>query len=289
MPVPTTGSYKMFEESDSTAIRGAQQTKSPPDGVSGDNGDKFSKLKNKVRLQLLHPSYFTGDSRNDIDRSTNFRGYPIESERITCFQGSFTEILFPNQYTSTFTLHALDGFSTGSLSYSLAATSSEHVIHANTNSTLSVSVNTSSNTTFEGWSYNQSTDNIVSTSSTYTHTVGTQDFQIYAIIKSDAVGVRACYYSLSTGETTRCGTCSSEREIFFHRATYLTSSLEDLIWYKTADLSTVADNGYYRIFDFITGSNGEILKLIDNVNYAITSSGDAFPTSSCDGGFIYCS
>ena len=287
MPVPTTGSFKMFDTGDSESIKGAQLAKSPADNVSSVNN--FEGLAAEAKPQLMHPSYFTASAASDINRATNFRGYPIEVTDITCFKGVFTEILFPNQRTSTFTLHALDGFSTGSLSYSLAATSSEHVIHSNTGTTLSVSVNTSSNTTFEGWSYNQSTDNIVSTSSTYSHTVGTQDFQIYAIIKSDAIGFRACYYSLSTGETTRCGTCYFEREIFFHRATYLTSSLEDLIWYKTADLSTVADNGYYRIFDFITGSNGQILKRIDNVNYAITSSGDAFPTSSCDGGFIYCS
>jgi len=289
MPVPTTGSYKMFEESDSQAIRGAQQAKVPPDGVGGDNGDKFSKLKNKVRLPLLHPSYFQGDSKQDIDRSTNFRGYPIGTEFITCFKGTFEEITNYGYSQNCFTLHSLDGFATGSLSYSMAATSSEHCIWANSGSTLYVTVNTSSETTFEGWSYNQNVDDIISTTPTYTHNVGDEDFQVYALIKSDAIGIRTCYYSLLTGETARCGYCYDTRTVYFHRATYLTSSLEDLIWYKTADLSTVADNGYYRTFDYITGSNGEILKRIDNVNYAITSSGDAFPTSSCDGGFIYCS
>ena len=299
MPVPYTGSYRMFDTGstgnpNSNSIRGAQRHNASDD-VDGEKALKFTQAISKAKLQRFDRRYCGPNinNLNQITSSLQWRGYPMDLNNMLCFAGAFTEILFPNQWTTTFILQELDDEASGSLQYGMANPEPERVVvHSNSGSTVYCTVLTQSLTTFEGWSTSPSVSDIVSTSSTYGHTVEDYDEYIYALISiGDAVSQDFCYYSTSTGQNDRCAadSCTDVRTIFFSRDSLATSSLDEVIWYSNADLTSYASNGYYKPINEVIGDNGQVIKVIDGTNYLITgSSGDAHVHSTCTAGYIYC-
>jgi hypothetical protein len=299
MPVPYTGSYKMFdtgstENPNSNSIRGAQRHNALDD-VAGTKALKFTQAVSKAKLQRFDRRY-CGPNINSLDQITSslqWRGYPMDLNNLLCFKGAFTEILFPNQWSTTFILYELDDEASGSLQYDMAAPEPEQLtVYSNTGTTVYVSVVTQSDTIFEGWSTSPSVLDIVSTGSTYGHTVEDYNFTIYALISTgDAVSQDFCYYSTLTGQNDRCATdsCTDIRTIFFSRDSLATSSLDEVIWYSNVSLTSYASNGYYKPINEVVGDRGQVINVIDGTNYLITgSSGNAHVHSTCANGYIYC-
>lgn len=296
MGVPTSGSFKMFDTGSSenavdSSILGAQLYDAL-DIIPGNERGNFNSSKNNARLSRFHPSHLGPniDSISQVVSASQFRGYPVKLQDISCFSSSFQEIDFPILNCITWQVYKLDNLATGSIQYSSAPTASSITSCTNNGNTLYGIIVTSSNTEFVGWSLTQDENNIESTNPIYGYTMGDDDYKIYAIIQSsNAIALDMCYYSTSTGQTDRCTYCSSTRKVYFDRDTYLTSSLDDLIWYNNQDLTTFAPNGYYRSYEERTTSFGFTRKYIDNINYLITGSdGDAHAHSVCEGDFIYC-
>lgn len=298
MGVPTNEStpFKMFDTGSGaspvdTSIRGAQ-LHDADDAVSGNAGRTFVSSKNRASLNRFHPNHIgpNVESLNQVVSASQFRGYPVSQADITCYKAQFTEITWPILNCMTWTVHALDDLATGSITQGLGTPVQELTACTNSGSTIYGSISTSSLTEFVGWSLTPDANNIESTGPSYGITMGDFDSQIYAIIRSsDAISIDVCYYAITDGQTYRCKSCENPRKVYFHRDTYLTSSLDDLIWYSDESLTTFASNGYYRPYRNNTTWWGATRKIINTTNYLITGSdGDAHAHSVCDGDFIYC-
>lgn len=298
MPVPTDGSYKMFDTGSNgnlinTSIRGAQKHDAE-DSVN--SSIRFTTNIENSQVPLFDPLY-AGNvfSLDDVTRSSQWRGYPAEVECYTC---SFGEISNPDNRTLIVSCSVLSPEITFNINGSgqTSATNGAISIATTRDSVISLSATNIDTATpteqFIGWSYSaDGTTGYLSTITSYSHTVE-DDITIYAIADlSNAISLEFCFQSLSTGETEICTECGSTVKVYFDRDDYDTNPLEDLTWYSNAALSSYSTNGHYRKKTTTTRSSwfGTRTKtVIDSTIYRLNSSnGNADIWNSCNG-FIYC-
>lgn len=299
MPVPTDGSYKMFDTGtegnpNNTSIKGAQKHDAD-DPVDGNTN--FTHNVVDAQVPLFDPRY-AGDinSLSDISGSLQWRGYPQE---VSCYTCSFEEISNPNIRTLIISASALqDGVSFRVRSGSAYSPFNGGIeTSAERNSIISLSYSDiGSDETFVGWSLTEDgTGNMLSNSSTYSHTVD-DEVTIYALARlSDAIGVDFCYYN-SSNMNTICSPCSTTKTVYFDRDLYETTPIEGLIWYGSPSLTTKSDEGYYRqkttrTYNWIFGITSTTTIIDDTIFFV---SGSTYPTpgaanvyDTC-GDFIYC-
>lgn len=304
MPVPKTGQYKIFDVGSenspiNTSIKGAQKYDA---GDSVDGNTKFSQNIDDAQVPLFDPAY-AGQitSLSNISSSRQWRGYPQE---ITCYNCSFEEIEDPNNRTIIISASALDE----GVYFKVNADGNQSPVNGGV--TVSTTKNSTFNSshlevgideTFVGWSFTpEGSTGIIETNQTYNHTVD-EDLTIYALVRlSDAIGFDFCYYSTSNMNTI-CSSCSTTKTVYFDRDLYVTTPIEDLIWYEDTSLSITSDEGYYRKKTIIssTGTNWwnfgtpfTLEPIIDDTIYFVSGSNFTTPGAAevhdtC-GDFIYC-
>lgn len=301
MPVPTQGSYKMFDTGSvenpiSSSIRGAQKYNALDDTVGNNT---FQKNLADAQVPLFDPA-FSGDinSLSDISGSLQWRGYPQE---VSCYTCSFEEVGDPSIRNITFSASALDpqvafNVTLGGTISTTNGSVTKQVSSGNTITGFISNVSTPTPEQFVGWSFTpDGSTGIFSTSTSYTHTA-TDDVTVYALVKlSDGIGVNFCYYNTSNLNTI-CGDCSTTKTVYFDRDDFATTPIEDLIWYEDASLSVKSDEGYYRqkrteTYNWFFGIT-YTRTIVDDTIFFV--SGSSYPTpgeanvyDTC-GDFIYC-
>jgi hypothetical protein len=302
VPYPT-ASFEMFNTGSSgnnvsSSIRGAQKFDAS-DSVN--TVTQFSNLINAAQVPLFDERYAGPNifELSDISASLQWRGYPVD---ITCYTCSFEEIGDPAIKNITFSCSILDP----TVEFKVTSSGVTSPINGAINITASIddvasakTIDIGSDETFVGWSYSgdESTGILSTNASNYSHTV-VDDITIYAIVGlSDAISQEFCYYSAATDQNTVCGSCSTTVTVYFDRDLYTSNPLEDLIWYNSAALTTLASEGQYRQKSTYTtrgwfGSRTRIL--IDDTIYYVSGSGAVTPGAAniyktCTDGFIYCS
>ena len=297
MPVPTSGSFKMFDTGsvgnpNTSSIRGAMLYNSG-DNVSGGNGRKMrGNMRGKAKLHKFHPSFFQGRSLEDATNSSHFRGYPIGDDEYTCFGCSFELIDFNEAFLTCITFETYTGslpaseFENSGLRISTDPLGFTKTSCANSGSTTYCTVYTQSNVTFLGWSYDL--ENIETTTPNFGHPVGDDPETVYAMLGlGNTVSQQFCYYGTNVGQTTRCNSCTDIRTVYFDSASYYNpnNTLTDLVWYSNNTTSSYADNGYYIPVYTPSGVNYSQ----GGINYLITgSNGIAHIVGNCSGADIYC-
>lgn len=300
MPVPTQGSYKMFDTGSianpiSSSIKGAQKHDAE-DSVDGNTN--FSHNIADAQVPLFDPA-FSGDinSLSDISGSLQWRGYPQE---VSCYSCSFVEVGDPSIRTITLSASLLDPqieFNV-TLAGTISSTNGSVTKQVSSGTSVLSRVSNISNPPeqFVGFSFTpDGSTGIISSNTTYTHTV-TDDITIYALAKlSDGIGVDFCYYSTSNLNTI-CGDCSTTKTVYFDRDDYATTPIEDLIWYENSSLTVKSDEGYYRqkrteTFNWFFGITFTRTIVDDTIFFV---SGSSYPTEGAAnvydtcGDFIYC-
>jgi len=300
MPVPTQGSYKMFDTGSienpiSSSIKGAQKHDAE-DSVDGNN--TFAKNLADAQVPLFDPQ-FSGDinSLSDISGSLQWRGYPQE---VSCYKCQFEEVGDPSIKNVTYSCSILDpqvefSVSLGGTTSMMNGSVTKQVSSGNS-ITGYISGVTNPPEQFIGWSFTpDGSTGIFSTNISYTHTV-TDDITIYALVRlSDGIAVDFCYYNTSNMNTI-CESCSTSKTVYFNRNNFATTPIEDLIWYENPSLTTKSAEGYYRkkytrTYTWFFGIT-YTRDIIDDTIYFV--SGSAYPTEGAAnvydtcGEFIYC-
>lgn len=298
--VPYTGQYKMFDTGSEgnpnrTSIMGSQKHNAL-DSVDGNTN--FSHNIADAQVPLFDPLY-AGDieSLNDISGSLQWRGYPVDVDCYTC---NFEEITDPSIKNITYSCSAFDPQVSFNVVLSGTTSATNGAVTKQVSIGNTVTGNISNVTTppeqFVGWSYSDDgSTGILSTSTSYTHTVE-EDITIYALVRlSDAIGVDFCYYP-SLSLNTICGSCNTTKTVYFDRDLYETNPIEDLIWYENVGLTIKSDQGYYRkktTYTYQSWFREKTRTVIDDTIYFVSGSG--YPTpgeanvfDTC-GEFIYCS
>ena len=294
--VPSTGPFKMFDTGStenpiSTSIKGSQKYNAQ-DNVEGNT--KFSENIADAQIPLFDPLYAGNVFKSsDITKSSQWRGYPQE---VSCYDCSFEEITDPSIKNITFACSVLDP----QVSFNVVLSGTTSAINGAVTKQVSIGNTITGNISnvtnppeqFIGWSFTpDGSTGILSTSTSYTHTVE-EDITIYALVcLSDAIGVDFCFKPPSTGKTEICNECGSTVTVYFDRSEYTTSPIEDLIWYSDVALSSYSNSGYYRKKNTITRSSWfgtRTRTVIDNTIYEVNgSNGVAIMWDNCNG-FISC-
>ena len=140
------------------------------------------------------------------------------------------------------------------------------------NSTYTVTGTTTNSTTFLGWSlykpnrYNYVNFDKLTSLNIYQHTFLTNNVKIYGwFLKDGPVTMEFCFYSTPSGYVANevdkefyCTTCNVLSTVYFNKTNYETNGIEGVTWYQNEGLSSVVNDGYYKINE---GNNSILYKL----------------------------
>jgi hypothetical protein len=161
----------------------------------------------------------------------------------------------------------------------------EFQVQSSKGATISVSgiPDAGTNTSFIGWSYYPSDipNPVITANTNYTHTVKGNDY-IYGIFKdTDVTAIPFCF-ALSLNNTLTdselawfCEACRTPTNVFFSTPALAAVGNDPsriAVWYKNPELTTPADNGFYKqqssplgstIFILNSGAPSEFAKVCD--------------------------
>jgi hypothetical protein len=199
---------------------------------------------------------------------------PVEPECVTSF--SANEVFDPGNINLEYIVYKLDSSAQGSITN--GSTTSENItLNVPIGTSVSVTGLTESNTTFIGWNTIESDSNLLQTETVLSKTA-TNDVIYYAIIDATNVISKSMCYTANSDLNDICLTCETIKTIYFNKTDFETNGILNAIWYQNIELTTFADNGYYKD-PSITNSP---------TIYQLTN-GDASLFGVCgDGDFMYC-
>jgi hypothetical protein len=105
-----------------------------------------------------------------------------------------------------------------------------------------------SGTTFLGWSYiSSSKDNIFETSNTIQIPLTTTGSIYYAVVDRNIVSASFCYYNSDPIGTVNCEACAVTSSVYFDGFLITGSNYANINWYSDVNLTTLVNNGYYKL------------------------------------------
>ncbi len=116
------------------------------------------------------------------------------------------------------------------------------------NTQVSVTAVVGSGTTFLGWSFvSSSKASIFETANTIQIPLTNTGSIYYAIIDRNVVSASFCYYNADPIGTTACDACAVTKTIYYNGNLLTGSNYAGLTWFKDVNLTTTADEGYYKL------------------------------------------